>query len=41
MEAIIDVKFGDDYAYSWKVVIMDKLLSGSENLKKEKHGKAC
>ena len=41
MEAFIDVMFGDDYAYSWKPVIMDKLLSGMENLKEDKHGQAC
>ena len=37
MEAIIDVRFGDDDAYSWKPVRMDKLLSVWEKLKKDKH----
>ena len=41
MEAIIDVRFGDYDAYSWKPFRMDKLLSGWEKLKKDKHGQDC
>ena len=39
-EAIVDIIFGDADAYSWKPVIMDKLLAGWEKLKKEKYGQA-
>ena len=41
MEAIIDVRFGDDDVYSWKPSILGKLLSGWEKLKKDKHGQVC
>ena len=40
MEEIIDVRFGDDDAYSWKPLRMNKLLSGWEKINKDKHGQA-
>ena len=40
-EAIIDIRFGDTDADSWKPFSMDKLLTGLEKLKKDKHGQAC
>ena len=33
MEEIIDVRFGDDDAYSWRPVRMDRFLSSWEKLK--------
>ena len=35
---IIDSRFGDDDAETWKPVIMGKLLAGWEKIKKDKHG---
>ena len=41
MEAIIDVRFGDDDAGTRKPEVMDKLLGWSDKIMMEKHGKTC
>ena len=41
VEAIIDVKFGDADADSYKYEPMAALLARWETIKKDKHGKHC
>ena len=38
IEAIIDVRFGDDDAETWKPEARDDLLARWEKIKKDKHG---
>ena len=40
-EGIIDVRFVDADAETWKLVRMYKFLAGREKIKKYKHGQAC
>ena len=41
VEAIIDIKIGDDDADSYKSEPMAELLAQWETIKKEKHGNHC
>ena len=41
VDAIIDIKLGDNDADTYKYEPMTALLSRSENIKKDKHGKHC
>ena len=41
VDAIIDVKLGDDDADMYNYEQMTSLLARWENIKKEKHGKHC
>ena len=41
VDAIIDIKLGDNDADTYKYEPMIALLARSENIKKDKHGKHC